>query len=125
MPLSGRRAATTVLRFSPCLRLRQPRALEGSSSVLPKPSGIRGLWERQGNGKSFRKTEASLWSEKYMWVLVFSLQVASKAEENLLLVLGTDMSDRRAAIIFADTLTLLFEGELLSAPQGDFRHYPC
>ncbi|XP_028390534.1 conserved oligomeric Golgi complex subunit 4 [Phyllostomus discolor] len=37
-------------------------------------------------------------------------QVASKAEENLLLVLGTDMSDRRAAIIFADTLTLLFEG---------------
>ncbi|KAM8774147.1 conserved oligomeric Golgi complex subunit 4 [Rhynchonycteris naso] len=37
-------------------------------------------------------------------------QVASKAEENLLLVLGMDMSDRRAAIIFADTLTLLFEG---------------
>nr|XP_010959443.1 PREDICTED: conserved oligomeric Golgi complex subunit 4 [Camelus bactrianus] len=37
-------------------------------------------------------------------------QVASKAEENLLLVLGTDMSDRRAAVIFADTLTLLFEG---------------
>ncbi|XP_050630996.1 conserved oligomeric Golgi complex subunit 4 [Macaca thibetana thibetana] len=37
-------------------------------------------------------------------------QVASKAEENLLMVLGTDMSDRRAAVIFADTLTLLFEG---------------
>uniref|UniRef100_A0A671EWR1 Conserved oligomeric Golgi complex subunit 4 n=1 Tax=Rhinolophus ferrumequinum TaxID=59479 RepID=A0A671EWR1_RHIFE len=37
-------------------------------------------------------------------------QVASKAEENLLLVLETDMSDRRAAVIFADTLTLLFEG---------------
>ncbi|XP_032181118.1 conserved oligomeric Golgi complex subunit 4 [Mustela erminea] len=37
-------------------------------------------------------------------------QVASKSEENLLLVLGTDMSDRRAAVIFADTLTLLFEG---------------
>ncbi|XP_020819204.1 conserved oligomeric Golgi complex subunit 4 isoform X1 [Phascolarctos cinereus] len=37
-------------------------------------------------------------------------QVANKAEENLLLVLGTDMSDRRAAVIFADTLTLLFEG---------------
>ncbi|XP_006860242.1 PREDICTED: conserved oligomeric Golgi complex subunit 4 isoform X2 [Chrysochloris asiatica] len=37
-------------------------------------------------------------------------QVASKAEENLLLVLGMDMSDRRAAVIFADTLTLLFEG---------------
>nr|XP_024651639.1 conserved oligomeric Golgi complex subunit 4 [Macaca nemestrina] len=41
-------------------------------------------------------------------LLVFS--VASKAEENLLMVLGTDMSDRRAAVIFADTLTLLFEG---------------
>ncbi|EHB15460.1 Conserved oligomeric Golgi complex subunit 4 [Heterocephalus glaber] len=37
-------------------------------------------------------------------------QVASKAEENLLLVLRSDMSDRRAAVIFADTLTLLFEG---------------
>ncbi|XP_030059468.1 conserved oligomeric Golgi complex subunit 4 isoform X1 [Microcaecilia unicolor] len=37
-------------------------------------------------------------------------QVANKAEENLLLALGTDLSDRRAAVIFADTLTLLFEG---------------
>uniref|UniRef100_A0A8C2V395 Conserved oligomeric Golgi complex subunit 4 n=1 Tax=Chinchilla lanigera TaxID=34839 RepID=A0A8C2V395_CHILA len=37
-------------------------------------------------------------------------EVANKAEENLLLVLGSDMSDRRAAVIFADTLTLLFEG---------------
>uniref|UniRef100_A0A8C8VFP1 Conserved oligomeric Golgi complex subunit 4 n=1 Tax=Pelusios castaneus TaxID=367368 RepID=A0A8C8VFP1_9SAUR len=37
-------------------------------------------------------------------------QVANKAEENLLLVMETDMSDRRAAVIFADTLTLLFEG---------------
>ncbi|XP_052653368.1 conserved oligomeric Golgi complex subunit 4 isoform X3 [Harpia harpyja] len=37
-------------------------------------------------------------------------QVANKAEENLQLVMGTDMSDRRAAVIFADTLTLLFEG---------------
>ncbi|XP_006878683.1 PREDICTED: conserved oligomeric Golgi complex subunit 4 isoform X2 [Elephantulus edwardii] len=37
-------------------------------------------------------------------------QVARKAEENLLLVLGTDMNDRRAAVIFADTFTLLFEG---------------
>ncbi|XP_053463247.1 conserved oligomeric Golgi complex subunit 4 isoform X2 [Nycticebus coucang] len=37
-------------------------------------------------------------------------QVANKAEENLLLVLGTDMNDGRAAVIFADTLTLLFEG---------------
>ncbi|XP_032051771.1 conserved oligomeric Golgi complex subunit 4 [Aythya fuligula] len=37
-------------------------------------------------------------------------QVAKKAEENLQLVMGTDMSDRRAAVIFADTLTLLFEG---------------
>ncbi|KAM5262947.1 conserved oligomeric Golgi complex subunit 4 isoform 2-T2 [Ctenodactylus gundi] len=37
-------------------------------------------------------------------------QVANKSDENLLLVLGSDMSDRRAAVIFADTLTLLFEG---------------
>lgn len=40
------------------------------------------------------------------------MQVANKAEENLQLVMGTDMSDRRAAVIFADTLTLLFEGNL-------------
>ncbi|XP_012868137.1 PREDICTED: conserved oligomeric Golgi complex subunit 4 [Dipodomys ordii] len=40
-------------------------------------------------------------------------QVASKAEENLLLVLESDMSDRRAAVIFADTLTLLFEALLI------------
>ncbi|KAK2509668.1 hypothetical protein MC885_000662 [Smutsia gigantea] len=50
-------------------------------------------------------------------------QVASKAEENLLLVLGTDMSDRRAAVIFADTLTLLFEGKALSPPWGHCRHF--
>ncbi|XP_072836506.2 conserved oligomeric Golgi complex subunit 4 [Pogona vitticeps] len=37
-------------------------------------------------------------------------QVANKAEENLQLVMKTDMTDRRAAVIFADTLTLLFEG---------------
>uniref|UniRef100_A0A8D0BBN1 Conserved oligomeric Golgi complex subunit 4 n=1 Tax=Salvator merianae TaxID=96440 RepID=A0A8D0BBN1_SALMN len=37
-------------------------------------------------------------------------QVANKAQENLKLVMKTDMSDRRAAVIFADTLTLLFEG---------------
>ncbi|XP_048402250.2 conserved oligomeric Golgi complex subunit 4 isoform X3 [Stegostoma tigrinum] len=37
-------------------------------------------------------------------------QIADKAEENLHLALSTEMSDRRAAVTFADTLTLLFEG---------------
>ncbi|XP_041047489.1 conserved oligomeric Golgi complex subunit 4 [Carcharodon carcharias] len=37
-------------------------------------------------------------------------QIANKAEENLHLALSTEMSDRRAAVTFADTLTLLFEG---------------
>ncbi|MCJ8737287.1 hypothetical protein PDJAM_G00022310 [Pangasius djambal] len=37
-------------------------------------------------------------------------QLASKAEENLLLAVGSDVSDRRAPLIFADTLTLLLEG---------------
>ncbi|KAM6430718.1 conserved oligomeric Golgi complex subunit 4 isoform 1-T1 [Liasis olivaceus] len=37
-------------------------------------------------------------------------QVANKAEENLQLALQTDTTDRRAAVLFADTLTLLFEG---------------
>ncbi|KAE8609187.1 hypothetical protein XENTR_v10011735 [Xenopus tropicalis] len=37
-------------------------------------------------------------------------QVAKKAEENLQLALGTEGGERRAALIFADTLTLLFEG---------------
>ncbi|MGH0144877.1 UNVERIFIED_CONTAM: hypothetical protein FKN15_004310 [Acipenser sinensis] len=37
-------------------------------------------------------------------------QLASKAEENLLLALGVELTDRRASLVFADTLTLLFEG---------------
>ncbi|XP_034281558.1 conserved oligomeric Golgi complex subunit 4 isoform X2 [Pantherophis guttatus] len=37
-------------------------------------------------------------------------QVANKAEENLQLALRTDPTDRRYAVLFADTLTLLFEG---------------
>uniref|UniRef100_H3AVV6 Conserved oligomeric Golgi complex subunit 4 n=1 Tax=Latimeria chalumnae TaxID=7897 RepID=H3AVV6_LATCH len=37
-------------------------------------------------------------------------QIANKAKENLLLAMGSDMTDRRAAVMFADTLTLLFEG---------------
>ncbi|KAG8143788.1 putative Conserved oligomeric Golgi complex subunit 4-like protein [Naja naja] len=37
-------------------------------------------------------------------------QVANKAEENLQLALQTDPTDRRYAVLFADTLTLLFEG---------------
>ncbi len=38
-------------------------------------------------------------------------QLASKAEENLLLAVGSDLGERRAPIIFADTLTLLLEGK--------------
>ncbi|XP_072925779.1 conserved oligomeric Golgi complex subunit 4 [Hemitrygon akajei] len=37
-------------------------------------------------------------------------QIAKKAEENLQLALSIEMSDRRAAVTYADTLTLLFEG---------------
>ncbi|XP_048828614.1 conserved oligomeric Golgi complex subunit 4 [Brienomyrus brachyistius] len=37
-------------------------------------------------------------------------QLASKAEENLLLALGGDLGERRAGLVFADTLTLLLEG---------------
>ncbi|XP_053558246.1 conserved oligomeric Golgi complex subunit 4 isoform X2 [Bombina bombina] len=37
-------------------------------------------------------------------------QVAMKAEENLQLALGSESTERRAALLFADTLTLLFEG---------------
>ncbi|XP_077568793.1 conserved oligomeric Golgi complex subunit 4 [Stigmatopora nigra] len=37
-------------------------------------------------------------------------QLASKAEENLLLATGGDLGDKRAPLIFADTLTLLLEG---------------
>lgn len=38
-------------------------------------------------------------------------QLASKAEENLLLATGGDLGEKRAALVFADTLTLLLEGE--------------
>uniref|UniRef100_A0A3Q3MTN4 Conserved oligomeric Golgi complex subunit 4 n=1 Tax=Mastacembelus armatus TaxID=205130 RepID=A0A3Q3MTN4_9TELE len=37
-------------------------------------------------------------------------QLASKAAENLLLATGGDLSEKRAQLIFADTLTLLLEG---------------
>ncbi|XP_077309592.1 conserved oligomeric Golgi complex subunit 4 [Lithobates pipiens] len=37
-------------------------------------------------------------------------QVAKKAEENLSLALSSESNERRAALLFADTLTLLFEG---------------
>lgn len=47
-------------------------------------------------------------------VLDLSLtQLASKAEENLLLATGGDLGDKRAPLIFADTLTLLLEGEMI------------
>lgn len=38
-------------------------------------------------------------------------QLASKAEENLLLATGGDLGEKRALLVFADTLTLLLEGE--------------
>ncbi|KAM8945300.1 conserved oligomeric Golgi complex subunit 4 [Pelodytes ibericus] len=37
-------------------------------------------------------------------------QVANKAGENLQLALSSEINERRAALLFADTLTLLFEG---------------
>lgn len=47
--------------------------------------------------------------------LSFSLsQLASKADENLLLAVGGELGERRAALVFADTLTLLLEGEGLT-----------
>lgn len=49
-------------------------------------------------------------------ILIFNFshlfaQLASKAEENLLLATGGDLSEKRALLIFADTLTLLLEGK--------------
>lgn len=43
--------------------------------------------------------------------LHFLSQLASKAEENLLLATGGNLGEKRALLIFADTLTLLLEGE--------------
>ncbi|TNN87457.1 Conserved oligomeric Golgi complex subunit 4 [Liparis tanakae] len=37
-------------------------------------------------------------------------QLATKAEENLLLATGGDLGEKRAPLVFADTLTLLLEG---------------
>lgn len=45
----------------------------------------------------------------YLYLLL--IQLASKAEENLLLATGGDLGEKRALLIFADTLTLLLEGE--------------
>ena len=37
------------------------------------------------------------------------LQISSKADENMTLALAADSNDRRANVLFADTVTLLFE----------------
>lgn len=42
---------------------------------------------------------------------VYITQIASKAEENLQLAAGGDLGEKRAPLVFADTLTLLLEGE--------------
>lgn len=42
---------------------------------------------------------------------VYITQIASKAEENLQLAVGGDLGEKRAPLVFADTLTLLLEGE--------------
>ncbi|XP_071785731.1 conserved oligomeric Golgi complex subunit 4-like [Asterias amurensis] len=36
-------------------------------------------------------------------------QIANKAQENLALALGKDSTDRRASVVYADTITMLFE----------------
>lgn len=41
-------------------------------------------------------------------------QIASKAEENLQLATGGDLGEKRAPLVFADTLTLLLEGERMA-----------
>lgn len=46
-------------------------------------------------------------------------QLASKAEENLLLAVGSDLGERRAPVIFADTLTLLLEGKSIAVYLGN------
>lgn len=45
------------------------------------------------------------------YISLLFTQLASKAEENLLLATGGDLGEKRALLIFADTLTLLLEGE--------------
>lgn len=53
-------------------------------------------------------------SHIYVMSLFFThvfTQLASKAEENLLLATGGDLGEKRALLVFADTLTLLLEGE--------------
>lgn len=47
---------------------------------------------------------------------VYITQIASKAEENLQLAAGGDLGEKRAPLVFADTLTLLLEGERVTPP---------
>lgn len=75
-------------------------------------------WEKESQWEIFLENRGQPLIRELLWIFHF-FQVASKAEENLLLVLGTDMRDRRAAVIFADTLTLLFEGKSRSPLEGD------
>lgn len=54
---------------------------------------------------------SAFWSDIVRIFLIFFTQLASKAEENLLLATGGDLGEKRAPLVFADTLTLLLEGE--------------
>lgn len=52
--------------------------------------------------------------EKCLSFSFCSTQLASKAEENLLLATGGDLGEKRAPLVFADTLTLLLEGRKMT-----------
>lgn len=62
-------------------------------------------------------------SSAYLCIFSHPLkQLASKAEENLLLATGGDLGEKRALLIFADTLTLLLEGEKSPLHASIFVH---
>ncbi len=41
--------------------------------------------------------------------IIFNFQLSETAEKNLKLALATDAQDKRANVLYADTLTMLFE----------------
>lgn len=49
--------------------------------------------------------------------------MVSKVEENLFLVLGIDMSDRRVVVIFVDIFIFLFEGKFFFLFWRDWRYF--
>ena len=70
--------------------------------------GQASLSQIQSRSHHFEKGNSVQWSIILTFYMIM-FQIANKAQENLALALGKDSTDRRASVVYADTITMLFE----------------